>query len=575
MEFPAMSTSKRLHFPANIIGKPKIDFQIFVSESSAQCKRNRIAKSVQASSKNNSGSISISPAFTDESDRESDGLRNEKGWIHFVGIGGCGLSALAMLALKQGYEVSGSDIVWSSFMDGLQEAGAFLYIGHSVTNLQRNGASRLPDAIVVSSAIPQNNAEILYAKSVGVPVYRRDQWLGKLTEGYNLIAVSGSHGKSTTASMLAYVLDAMGDSLTAVVGAHVPQFSGGNIIFGDGRNFVLEADEYDHCFLGLSPSIAVVTNLDWEHVDIFPNKEAVKSTFRKFLNRIRVGGHLILCGDSQGACSLLTDGKRAIGSDSWKCSDSYNITTYGTASSNEWHASSIGPNLRGGSDYTLCHCGHPVADISLQIPGVHNVLNSLAVVASVIALFSDQCQINNTINLVRLHLNNFIGISRRFEMIGTVCGCHIYDDYAHHPTEVSAVIQAARQRFPVKSLLVVFQPHTYSRLTALKDDFTNALRDADQVVVTEVYAAREKDVENVGGRELAATIIGPPSEYIPSLDDVVEKLASQICKNPHGEIVVFTLGAGNITTVGPKLLYELRRRLQVNSSLHHQVVSSV
>ncbi|XP_021826956.1 uncharacterized protein LOC110767660 isoform X2 [Prunus avium] len=549
MKFPALSTSKTLNFPANLIEKQKIPFQIFLRKISVQGKTNRSVKSVQALSKNNSGSISIATTVTEERDRLFDSLRNEKGWIHFVGIGGCGLSALAMLALKQGYEVSGSDIEWSSFMDGLQEAGALLHIGHSVENMQRNAASRLPDAIVVSSAIPQHNVEILYAKSVGVPVYKRDHWLGKLTQGYNLIAVSGSHGKSTTASMLAYVLDGMGDNLTAVVGAHVPQFSGGNIIFGDGWNFVLEADEYDGCFLGLSPYIAIVTNLDWEHVDIFQNEEAVKATFRKFLSRIRVGGHLILCGDSEGAYSLLTDGKQPIGSHNWrglrsrpleKCSDSYNITTYGTTSFNDWHASSIRPNLKGGCDYTL-------------------------VIATVVTLFSDQSPISNTINRVSLHLNNFIGIKRRFEMIGTIYGCHIYDDYAHHPTEVSAVIQAARQRFPNKSLLVVFQPHTYSRLAALKDDFANALSDADQVVVTGVYAAREIDEQSVGGRELAATIIGPPSEYIPTLDDVVDKLAFQISGKPHWNIVVLTLGAGNITTVGPKLLYELRRRLQVNS----------
>ncbi|XP_061999592.1 uncharacterized protein LOC133716986 [Rosa rugosa] len=434
--------------------------------------------------------------------------------------------------------------------------------------MQRRCASRLPDAVVVSSAIPQDNVEILYANSVGVPViggencfefcwYKRDHWLGQLTQGYNLIAVSGSHGKSTTASMLAYVLDAMGDSLTAVVGAHVPQFSGGNIILGDGKNFVLEADEYDGCFLGLSPYIAVVTNLDWEHVDIFQNEEAVKATFHKFLNLIR-----------------LTDVKQASGSDTLsglmhspleKCCIGYNITTYGTTSSNEWSASSIRPNLKGGSDYTLCHWGRSVADISLEVPGVHNVLNSLAVIATVIALYNNQREINNTINGLWLHLNNFIGVSRRFEMIGTICGCDIYDDYAHHPMEVQAVIQAARQKFPIKSLLVVFQPHTYSRLAALKDDFASALCDADQVVVTEVYAAREIDVGNVGGRELAASVISPPSEYIP-LGDVVERLVYQICKNPHHDTIVLTLGAGDITTVGPKLLYELRRRLQVNSN---------
>ncbi|KAK0597590.1 hypothetical protein LWI29_026760 [Acer saccharum] len=242
---------------------------------------------------------------------------------------------------------------------------------------------RLPIAVVVSSAIPQDNVEILHAKSVGVPVYKRDYWLAKLTENYNLIAVSGSHGKSTTASMLAYVLKAIGDDLTAVVGACVPQFPDGSIILG---------------------SVAIVTNLDWEHVDIFQDEEAVKSAFRRFLKQIRAGGHLVLCGDS----------------------------------------------------------------------------------------------------------------------------C----------------------------------------LVAMKDDFAAAFDDADQVVVTKVHAARETNDWSISGRDLAASIIGTPSEYIPSLGDVVDRLVHQISKDPHREIVVLTLGAGDITTVGPKLLHELQNRIQnVNSWL--------
>ncbi|KAK3220326.1 hypothetical protein Dsin_014296 [Dipteronia sinensis] len=557
---PTISVSNSLHFPANFLEKTETHIRRMNIFS---LKQNRTVPSfVSLQEKKRSVSVSTNCTFGRNQDFKVD-LKNRNGWFHFVGIGGCGLSALAMLALKHGFEVSGSDIVWSSYMHGLKDAGARLYIGHSMSNIEgNNGGSRFPDAVVVSSAIPHYNVEILHAKSVGVPVYKRDYWLAKLTENYNLIAVSGSHGKSTTASMLAYVLKAIGDDLTAVVGARVPQFPDGSIILGNSQNFVLEADEYDGCFLGLSPSVAIVTNLDWEHVDIFQDEEAVKSAFRRFLKQIRTGGHLVLCGDSSGAYSLLDQIQQGTGSmsnpSSDVCGNSYRIVTYGISSKNEWHAKSICPNSQGGSDYILCSRGCPLADISLQIPGIHNVLNSLAVIATVLTLMGDKRDLHESIDCVKFHLSKFMGVSRRFEKIGKIYGCQVYDDYAHHPTEVRAVLQAARQRFPDKTLLAVFQPHTYSRLVAMKDDFAAAFDDADQVVVTKVYAARETNDWNISGRDLAASIIGTPSEYIPSLGDVVDRLVHQISNDPHREIVVLTLGAGDITTVGPKLLHELQ-----------------
>ncbi|KAJ4954197.1 hypothetical protein NE237_031029 [Protea cynaroides] len=493
--------------------------------------------------------------------------QNGQGWVHFVGVGGCGLSALAMLALKQGMEVSGSDIVWSSFMDGLQESGARLYLGHSESNIHRNDRLGLPNSIVVSSAIPPDNVEIVYAKSIGVPVYKRDYWLGKVTEHHDLIAVSGTHGKSTTATMLAYVLSAMGVDLTAIVGAHVPQFQGGNMIAGREQTFVLEADEYDGCFLGLSPYITVITNVEWEHVDIFQDEEAVINTFRRFLKKIRLGGHLILCGDSEGAYSLLHHARRECLSDSalWipnsqLASAGYRLSTFGISDFNEWHASSIRPNLQGGSDYVLYHRGRPVGDISLQLAGAHNVLNSLAVIATIKALVSDQKLTADALNSLGLHLNNFMGVSRRFQMIGKINECRIYDDYAHHPTEVRAVLQAARQKFPSMALWVIFQPHTFSRIVAFKKDFAYAFSDADRVVITEIYAARETNTWNVTGRDLASSIIRPSAKYIPSLEDVVEKLILEIFINPNQKVVVLTLGAGDISTIGPRLLHELREK---------------
>ncbi|XVE58477.1 hypothetical protein DITRI_Ditri04bG0172600 [Diplodiscus trichospermus] len=546
--------------------KVKIHFQL----NDLRCINTVLEKCSLASKENRRISLLTTRAAKGERGCEVVHVKdqNKKDWIHFVGVGGCGLSALALLAVKQGFEVSGSDIKWSSFMDGLQQAGVRLNVGHSALNIQSQSGSRFPNAIVVSSAIPQDNVEILHAKSIGIPVYKRDYWLAKLTENHKLIAITGTHGKSTTAGLLAYVLKAMADNLTAVVGAHVPQFPGGNIIWGDGQHFVLEADEYDGCFLGLLPCIAVITNVEWEHVDFFEDEEAVKTFYRRFLKRIRLGGHLIICGDNLGACSLLdhtregSKPKHASGTMSVPSSDidGYNITTYGISSTNEWHASSILPNSEGGIDYVLCHRGQPLAEISLQIPGVHNVLNSLAVVATVMALFHDQRQRNELINSLKLHLPDFIGVSRRFEMIGKLHGCHIYDDYAHHPTEVYMVLQAARHTFPLKRLLVVFQPHTFSRLAALKDDFAIALSYADHIVITAVYSVREVAPWNFCGKDLATSIIGPPSEYIPVLDDVVDKLAVEISEDPLSQIVVLTLGAGDINTVGPKLLHELQNR---------------
>ncbi|XP_060972046.1 uncharacterized protein LOC115716599 isoform X2 [Cannabis sativa] len=536
MKFPAISPSRCFHIPANSLVKSETLPCNILCRNNLRRVPPHIRPSFAAVNENNGTLSAVSK------DREPVSLKNQKKWIHFVGVGGCGMSALAMLAVKQGYEVSGSDLVWSRFMDKLQEAGVRLHICHSVSNLQRHNGSRLPSAVVISSAIPQNNVEILHAKSTGVPVYKRDYWLGNLTQHHKLIAVSGSHGKSTTTAMLAYVLNAMGDDLTAVVGADVPQFTGGNIISGSSETFVLEADEYDGCFLQLSPQIAVVTNLEWEHVDIFPDEEAVKTAFRKFINRIRKGGHLILCGDSEGAKSLLCHCEQTIGdgtrsvmpiSSSEQCADNYKITTYGISSSNDWQASSITQNSEGGVDYTVCHWGCPVADISLQISGIHNILNSLAVIATVAAKVTNQSQIYDTVDHLRLHLKKFRGLSRRFEMIGSIHGCHVFDDYAHHPTEIRAVLQAARQRFRSKALLVVFQPHSFSRLAALKNDFAVALSDADQVIITK--------------------------------EDVVNKLVLQICEDPHREIVILTLGSGDTTTVGPKLLKKLQKRLQEDS----------
>eukprot|EP00897_Mesotaenium_endlicherianum_P008095 jgi/Mesen1/7313/ME000376S06478 len=517
-----------------------------------------------------------------------------KKWVHFVGIGGAGLSALAFVALKQGWQVSGSDLEDSQRLEALTVAGATVYVGHSASQVKASESTvtgALPDAVVVSSAVSASNVEVEAARAHGVPVYKRDEWLGKLTASADLIAVAGSHGKTSTASMLALALHDMGKDLTAVIGAEVPQFpGGGSTMVGSGKNFVLEADEYDECFLGVTPSIAIVTNVEWEHVDMFPNEAAVRLLFRRFVRKIRPQGTLVACGDNAGSKSLTSafeqggsdalDGNggapaaAAEGRAAWlDRADGRQVVTYGLADSNDWRAVMLVPNSQGGSDYVAVHQGMPMARVSLQLPGTHNVLNSLAVLV-VAALLAAQQQAagEQSIQLAAMKaaaeaasmsLARFEGVKRRFELLGRVPGCVIYDDYAHHPTEVRATLQAARQRFDQQPLWVVFQPHTYSRLEKLLVDFAPSFSAADRVIVSQVYAAREEDGGAVSGADLAAAITGPPTLYLASQDEMVERLVWEVAAyrnnylGQRGDIVLFILGAGDIVSLGPKLLREL------------------
>ncbi|KAL2608127.1 hypothetical protein R1flu_026700 [Riccia fluitans] len=498
--------------------------------------------------------------------------------VHFIGIGGSGLSALALLALKQGWKVSGSDCTFNERLQLLKEAGASVYVGHAAEQLLDKSSSLPPDAVVVSSAIPTDNVEVEAAKVLGVPIYRRGDWIGRITDGYELLAIAGSHGKSSTTAMLATVLKNLGQDITAVVGADVPQFpDGANMICGHSRRFVLEADEYDGCFLNLAPSLAVVTTVDWEHVDIFPDEASVRKIFREFVQRMKPGGTLVLCGDSAGTKLLST----AFTSDEVGNNDaettksqygrvSRKVVTYGLGNGNDWQAMLLTPNVQGGTSYVVVHSGRPMAMVSLQLPGTHYVLNSLAVivVASLLATQdiespSDEerfATMKKAAEAASGALGQFTGLRRRFEFVGKVKDCLIYDDYAHHPTEVRAVLQATRQRFDQQPIWVVFQPHTYSRLAKLLHDFAPAFSAADRVIVTEVYSAREDNTWNISGADLVEVITGPPAIFVPTLDEVVKRLAWELTVSEivgSQGVILLTLGAGDITEVGYALLKEV------------------
>ncbi|XP_024528113.1 uncharacterized protein LOC9632341 [Selaginella moellendorffii] len=482
-------------------------------------------------------------------------------WVHFVGIGGTGLSPLALLALKQGWKVSGSDATWSNKLRSLEEAGAIVHAGHDERWLRDCGI--FPDAVVVSSAIPAENEEVVAARRQGLRVIKRKEWLGEITEDYELIAVAGTHGKSTTTAMLTVVLQSFSDDITAIVGADVPQLAGGNMAYGKGGRFVLEADEYDGCFLGVSPSLAIVTSVEWEHVDMFPDEASVREMFKHFISRIKPDGCLIICGDSAGTRSLITSLEQYSKQASRKL-------TYGLHEQNDWRAIMLVPNILGGTDYVAVYRNRPMARVSLKLPGTYNVLNSLAVLAAVSLLAfkgKGSCDESGQLKAMAVAaqaassaLQSFQGLRRRFEYVGTVRRCDIYDDYAHHPTEVRAVLQAARQRFDKQPIWVVFQPHTYSRIANLLQDFAPAFSGANRVIVTEIFSARENNVWELSGADLVSVITGPPAMFIPTLDEVIERLSWELTAleenevNKGGNIVLLTLGAGDVTSVGPKLL---------------------
>lgn len=452
--------------------------------------------------------------------------------IHFVGIGGAGLSALARVMLARGWAVSGSDRAASPTLVALARAGAQVHVGHAARLV--NSA----DVVVVSSAIPADNSEVLAAQARGIPVLKRDRWLAEMTRGAQCIAVAGTHGKTTTTAMLALVLYDAGLEPTAVIGGEVPQL-GGNALIGRSDFLVIEADEYDHAFLGLTPTMALVTNVEHDHPDLFANVGAVRTAFGQFLRRVPGEGRIVALGDDPSLRALVHSSGRAP------------ARFFGFDAANHWQAAALKPNPVGGTDFVALKGGQPVGAIRLRVPGRHNVLNALGATAVADALDVPMASIQAS-------LDRFTGVSRRFEPVGAVGGVQVFDDYAHHPSEVRATLQAARQRFGSRPLWVVFQPHTFSRLRALLDDFATAFTEADRVIVSAVYAARETNTPGVSGADLAVRIgaSGVPARHIPTHEEIVHELAATL----PDDAVVMTLGAGDITTLGPRLLRALEEQ---------------
>ncbi|MCC6605627.1 MAG: UDP-N-acetylmuramate--L-alanine ligase [Anaerolineae bacterium] len=451
--------------------------------------------------------------------------------IHLIGIGGAGISAIAQVLLGRGFIVSGSDQQANESTAVLRTAGATIYKGHAASNIA--GA----DLVVISSAIPASNPELQAARTANIPVMKRADFLGHLMADRIGIAVAGSHGKTTTTGMIAHILMEADLDPTVIVGGHLPSL-GGNGRFGEGDYFVVEADEYDHMFLGLKPEVAIILNIEHDHPDIYPSEEEYRAAFAQFARLLPEGGHLVLCATDAGTAALHEELNLT----------SIETTTYAISTSDnpgkaDYQALDLRPNQLGGTDFLVQTEGQMIGLARLRLPGTHNVLNALAAIIVATDLGID-------FNVIRSALGSFSGVNRRFELIGEVASVTIIDDYAHHPTEIEMTLKAARQRYPGRRIWAVWQPHTFSRTKLLLAKFATCFAEADKVVALDIYKSREKDSLGLDTAVVLQTMNHPSAVHIPDLDDAAKYILDRV--RPHD--VVLTLGAGDSNKVAQQVL---------------------
>jgi UDP-N-acetylmuramate--alanine ligase len=458
-------------------------------------------------------------------------LRRRIQKIHFVGIGGIGMCGIAELLLSQGYRISGSDVREGPTVSRLQGLGIDVHIGHEESNLGE------ADVLVYSSAVKANNPEIREAEARKIPVIRRAEMLAELMRLKEGIAVGGSHGKTTTTSLIAHILDAAGLDPTAVIGGRV-QAPGGDPTgarLGASDILVAEADESDGSFLRLTPAIAVITNIDPEHLDHYGSFDAVQDAFVRFANGVPFWGVTILCADHPGVQTILPRLTRR-------------INTYGFSSQAELVADEI-EVVEFGMRFRVQLRGEELGTVSLRLPGRHNIANALAAIAVAIEL-------EVPFGKAAAALADFPGIERRFEFRGDARGIRFVDDYAHHPSEIQATLAAARAAHRGR-IVSVFQPHRYSRTRDCFEDFTRSFNDTDVLIVTEIYPAGEPKIPGVEAQRLVEAIRSHghrDTQFIADFDSIVLNLPEQL---REGDLVL-TLGAGNISALGPRLLDQLQ-----------------
>jgi UDP-N-acetylmuramate--alanine ligase len=445
--------------------------------------------------------------------------------VHFVGIGGIGMSGIAEVLLTLGFTVSGSDVKDSPVLERLRKRGARITVGHDAANVGD------ANVLVYSSAVSPLNPELAQAQSLGVPVIPRAEMLAELMRMKTSVAIAGSHGKTTVTAMVAHLAHNAGLDPTVVIGGRLSTLDA-SARLGKGDLLVAEADESDRSFLLLYPTLAVITNIDWEHVDCYPDVEDLKGAFLQFANKVPFFGACVICADDVHLQSLLSRFKRR-------------MVTFGIDQPSDFQAI-VQPPTGQGESFSLRVRGEDRGLFTLPQSGRHVILDALAalVVADELGLPADEA---------RRHLATFPGADRRFQFRGEAGGIRVVDDYGHHPTEIAATFEAARRTVGTGRLVVLFQPHRYTRLAALMEDFAQVLSQADEVVVAQVYPASEQPILGVTGEALVEKIAargGADATFC----ERVEEMADVILPRLRPGDLVITLGAGSITNVGPALL---------------------
>ncbi|MEK7405040.1 MAG: UDP-N-acetylmuramate--L-alanine ligase [Acidobacteriota bacterium] len=451
--------------------------------------------------------------------------------LHFTGIGGIGMSGIAEILLNLGFTISGSDLKLGPITERLARLGARIFEGHDAANVV--GAK----ALVNSSAVGEDNPEVREARRLQIPVIPRGEMLAELMRLKYGIAVGGSHGKTTTTAMLATVLSQAGLDPTAVVGGRLGLFGGTNARIGQSQFLVVESDESDGSFLKLAPILAVVTNIDREHLDHYASLEEIQAAFVEFINKVPFYGAAILCLDDENVQKILPLVRRR-------------TITYGTRAQAELHVAEMTCS-HFASEFAARYRGQDLGTFRLQVPGAHNVLNAAATAAVCLELGVDP-------EVIREALARFAGVERRFQIRGQERGVTVIDDYGHHPTEIRSTLAAARAcRY--RRILVVFQPHRYTRTFHLMDDFARCFYQADAVLVLDIYAAAEPPIEGVTGAALAERLHAfghRGAEFAGAIERAAERVLGMV---EEGDLVL-TLGAGNVWQAGERILEKLRGR---------------
>ena len=447
--------------------------------------------------------------------------------IHCLGIGGIGLSAVAEILQDNGHIVSGTDMKPSDVTSHLESIGMKIYYKHEPENVEG------VDAIVYSNAVSDDNPEVVRAKELGLPLFSRAEVLGMLMDRYdNSVAICGTHGKTTVTSMTSLILRNAAYKPTILVGGNLPEING-NVEIGENNYFVTEACEYMDSFLNLKPTIGVILNIDSDHLDYFKDMEHIVQSFRKFVEQIPAGGTIVAYGDNPFVKDILKDHNNKI--------------TYGYSEGNDFYAENIVFDENGYPAFDVYRKGSKVIHLELSVPGEHNVLNAMAAFVTAAYLKVDMAVIANT-------LKAFSGTHRRFDLTGiTANGVKVIDDYAHHPTEIRATLAAAKN-VKHNKLWLIFQPHTYTRTKALFDEFVDAFGEADKLILTDIYAAREQDIYNISTYKLFTAMKAKYPEreifYVKDFEDIV----NYVKKFAEKDDIAMTMGAGDVYKVGEMLI---------------------